>query len=68
MIPPTYIYNPESIEPNIIGSLIADVVLLFITLVGLLRVRFRPGDAFGLEPVIRKHVMVAVLVVVFQIY
>ena len=38
------------------GSLIADVVLLLIMLVGLFRPAFGAGEAFGLERVLRKQV------------
>jgi hypothetical protein len=38
------------------GSLIADVVLLFIMLIGLLRIRFRAGDSYGLERVLWNQV------------
>jgi hypothetical protein len=38
------------------GSLIADVVLLLIMLVGLLRLSLGAGDAFGLERVLWKQV------------
>jgi hypothetical protein len=48
--------NPGSIKPNIMGSLIADVVLLLIMLIGLLRLRFGSSDAFGLELVLWKQV------------
>ena len=48
--------NPESIKPNILGSLITDVVLLLIMLVGLFRLRFGAGDEFHLERILRKQV------------
>jgi hypothetical protein len=38
------------------GSLIADVVLLLIMLIGLFRLPFGAGDAFGLERVLRNQV------------
>ena len=56
------------------GSLIADVVLLLIMLVGLLHIRFAAGDRrFGLERVLWNQVRFLRfpqpnLAVVFQIY
>jgi hypothetical protein len=65
--------NPESIKPNIMGSLITDVILLFIMLIGLLRLRFGGGDRVGLERVLWNQVRWLLflqpnLAVVFQIY
>ncbi|KAF8498242.1 hypothetical protein F5888DRAFT_233792 [Russula emetica] len=60
--------NPESIKPNFMGSLIADVVLLLIMLVGLLRLRFGAGDALGLERVLWKQGLIWLLIaIVFEI-
>jgi hypothetical protein len=39
--------NPESSKPNIISSLVTDVVLLLIMLMGLLRSGISKGGAFG---------------------
>jgi hypothetical protein len=52
------------------GSLIADVVLLLIMLIGLLRLRFGSGDVVGLERVLWKQVrrLPLSLAVVSQIY
>ncbi|KAI0274156.1 hypothetical protein BGY98DRAFT_93753 [Russula aff. rugulosa BPL654] len=47
--------NPQNIKPNIMSSLIADVLLLVIMLVGLLRIRFGSGNTFGLERVLWKQ-------------
>ncbi|KAF8498244.1 hypothetical protein F5888DRAFT_1693928 [Russula emetica] len=50
------------------GSLIADVVLLLIMLVGLLRLHFGAGDAFGLERVLWKQGLIWLsLAIVFEI-
>ena len=38
------------------GSLIADVVLLVIMLIGLLRLRFGASEVFGLERILWKQV------------
>ncbi|KAF8498240.1 hypothetical protein F5888DRAFT_233691 [Russula emetica] len=60
--------NPESIKPNIMGSLIADVVLLLIMLIGLLRLPFGAGDALGLERVLWKQGLIWLLIaIVFEI-
>jgi hypothetical protein len=51
------------------GSLIADVLLLVIMLVGLLRLRFGSGHSFGLERVLWKQVRcLRFSLWVFQIY
>jgi hypothetical protein len=39
--------NPEITKPSIISSLVTDVVLLLIMLMGLLHSRMRKGGAFG---------------------
>jgi hypothetical protein len=39
--------NAATSKPNIISSLVTDVILLLIMLVGLLRLRFEKGGAFG---------------------
>ncbi|KAF8498214.1 hypothetical protein F5888DRAFT_1693597, partial [Russula emetica] len=56
--------NPESIKPNIMGSLIADVVLLLIMLVGLLRLHFGAGDGFNLERVLWKQGLIWLLIAI----
>jgi hypothetical protein len=48
--------HPEITKPNIIGSLTADVVLLFIMLIGLFRLHFGGGNASNLERVLQKQV------------
>jgi len=48
--------NPESIRANILGSLIADVLLLLIMLIGLFRLPLGEGDAFGLERILWNQV------------
>ena len=50
------ILNPEIIKPNKLGSLIADIVLLLIMLLGLFRLHFEAGNANGLERVLRRQV------------
>ncbi len=53
------------------GSLIADVVLLLMMLIGLLRLRFGAGNVIGLERVLWKQVRwlwFSLFAVVFQIY
>ncbi|KAF8498241.1 hypothetical protein F5888DRAFT_233899 [Russula emetica] len=56
--------NPGSIKPNIMGSLVADVVLLLIMLIGLLRLRFGAGDALGLERVLWKQGLIWLLIAI----
>ena len=48
--------NPGSIQPNIVGSLIADVVLLIVMLIGLLRLHLGAGNGFFLGRVLWKQV------------
>jgi hypothetical protein len=48
--------NPGILKSNIMGSLIADVVLLLIMLVGLFRLSFEAGDAFGIKRVLQNQV------------
>ncbi|KAF8498243.1 hypothetical protein F5888DRAFT_233963 [Russula emetica] len=60
--------NPDRITPSIMGSLIADVVLLLIMLIGLLRLRFGAGDALSLERVLWKQGLIWLLIaIVFEI-
>ena len=42
------VYNMETNKLNIITSLITDVTLLFIVLVGLFRLRLEDGGTFGI--------------------
>ena len=48
--------NPGGIKPNIMGSLISDVVLLLIMLIGLLRLSLGAGGGLGLERVLWNQV------------
>jgi hypothetical protein len=48
--------NLESTKPTVIGSLVTDVVLLLIMLVGLFRMRLETGGAFGLARILWKQV------------
>lgn len=48
--------NTESNKPNIIVTLITDIILLLIMLVGLLRIRRQGGGAFGLGQRLWKQV------------
>ena len=48
--------NAESNKPSIISSLVTDVVLLLIMLMGLLRSRIGKGGGFGVRRVLRNQV------------
>jgi hypothetical protein len=48
--------NPGILKSNIMGSLIADVVLLLIMLVGLFRLPFVSDDAFDIKRVLQNQV------------
>lgn len=50
------VYNTESNKPNIIVTFIADIILLLIMLVGLLRIRRQGGGTFGLGQLLWKQV------------
>jgi len=56
--------KPDGIKPGIMGSLIADVVLLLIMLIGLLRLRFGAGDGFNLERVLWKQGLIWLLLAI----
>jgi hypothetical protein len=50
------LFNVDSTTPAIIGSLVSDLALLFIMLIGLLRLRREAGDAFALGRTLWKQV------------
>lgn len=51
------VYNTESNKPNIIVTLITDIILLLMMLVGLLRIRREGGGTFGLGRLLWKQVI-----------
>jgi hypothetical protein len=48
--------NLEVTKPNIIASLVSDVVLLLIMLTGILRLRLEEGNDFGLGHILWNQV------------
>jgi hypothetical protein len=46
----------ETTKPTVIGSLTTDIALLFIMLIGLLRMRLKAGSVFGLADILWKQV------------
>ena len=48
--------NLEVTKPNIIASLVSDVVLLLIMLTGILRLRLEAGNDFGLRHILWNQV------------
>ena len=48
--------NAETSKPNIISSLVTDIVLLLIMLKGLLRSRIGGGSAYGVGRILRNQV------------
>jgi hypothetical protein len=50
------VYDTESNKPNIIVTLITDIILLLIMLVGLLRLRRYGDGTFGLARLLWKQV------------
>jgi hypothetical protein len=55
------LFNIDSSTPAIIGSLVSDLALLFIMLIGLLRLRREAGDAFALGRTLWKQGLIWLL-------
>jgi len=59
------VHNTESNKPNIIVTLITDIILLLIMLVGLLRIRRQGGGTFGLGQLLWKQGVIWLLLATF---
>jgi len=56
--------NLETTKPTVIGSLTTDIALLFIMLIGLIRMRLKTGTVFGLAHILWKQGLIWLLLAI----